>query len=456
MEKAQIAEAIATDAQRDLDEALPALDAALTSLKSLNKNDVTEVRALQRPSPGVKLVIEAVCIMKGIKPKNVPGEKPGTKVNDYWEPEKGLLKDPGKFLEGLFNYDKDNIPDTVIQLIQPYMDNEEFQPAAIAKVSKACKSICQWTRAMYVYHFVAKAVEPKRQALQEVRDDLAVTQQMLDDSKAKLAAVEGGIAALQAKYDACIARKNELEYQYDLCEKRRVRADKLTGGLADEKVHWKETVQNLDYMVNNVTGDVLLSAGYVAYLGPFTGEYRAMMAEEWLHCFKELNVPHTKEPNLINTLGDPVKIRSWQIAGLPNDNLSAENGVIAQYSLRWALFIDPQGKANKWIKNMERGNGLEVLKLSDNDVLRSLEHAIRFGKPVLLENVGEELDPALKPVLLQQTFKQSGSTMLKLDDSVIPYHENFKMYITTKLPNPHYSPEVSTKVTLINFTLSPS
>lgn len=42
-EKARFAGAIATDAQRDLDEALPALDAALTSLKSLNKNDVTEV-----------------------------------------------------------------------------------------------------------------------------------------------------------------------------------------------------------------------------------------------------------------------------------------------------------------------------------------------------------------------------------------------------------------------------
>lgn len=61
---------------------------------------------MQRPPHGVKLVIEAVCIMKGIKPKKVPGEKPGTKVDDYWEPGKGLLQDPGKFLESLFKYDK--------------------------------------------------------------------------------------------------------------------------------------------------------------------------------------------------------------------------------------------------------------------------------------------------------------------------------------------------------------
>jgi len=44
VEKARLAGDIAEDAQKDLDEALPAMDAALTSLKSLNKNDVTEVR----------------------------------------------------------------------------------------------------------------------------------------------------------------------------------------------------------------------------------------------------------------------------------------------------------------------------------------------------------------------------------------------------------------------------
>lgn len=54
-----------------------------------------------------------------------------------------------------------------------------------------------------------------------------------------------------------------------------------------------------------------------------------------------------------------------------------------------------------------------------------------------------------------QTFKQQGSTVIKLGDAVIPYHDDFKFYMTTKLPNPHYTPEVSTKVTLVNFTLSP-
>ncbi|XP_045153350.1 dynein axonemal heavy chain 1 [Echinops telfairi] len=455
-EKARKAQAIADDAQKDLDEALPALDAALASLRNLNKNDVTEVRAMQRPPPGVKLVIEAVCIMKGIKPKKVPGEKPGSKVDDYWEPGKGLLQDPGRFLEGLFKFDKDNIGDAVIRAIQPYIDNEEFQPAAIAKVSKACTSICQWVRAMHKYHFVAKAVEPKRQALREAQDDLEVTQRVLEEAKQRLLEVEDGIATMQAKYRECVAKKEELELKCEQCEQRLGRADKLINGLSDEKVRWQETVERLGYTLDNISGDVLVAAGFVAYLGAFTGQYRSALYDHWIRQLKLHQVPHTTEPTLIGTLGNPVKIRSWQIAGLPNDTLSVENGVIAQFSQRWAHFIDPQGQANKWIRNMEKDNGLDVFKLSDRDFLRSLENAIRFGKPCLLENVGEELDPALEPVLLKQTYKQQGNTVLKLGDTVIPYHEDFKMYITTKLPNPHYTPELATKLTLINFTLSPS
>ena len=68
--------------------------------------------------------------------------------------------------------------------------------------------------------------------------------------------------------------------------------------------------------------------------------------------------------------------------------------------------IDPQGQANRWTKNMERENKLAVIKLSDSDYVRQLENSISFGYPVLLENVGEDLDPSLEPILLKQTFKQ--------------------------------------------------
>lgn len=85
-------------------------------------------------------------------------------------------------------------------------------------------------------------------------------------------------------------------------------------------------------------------------------------------------------------------------------------------------------------------------------------HAItreQFGQPVLLENVGEELDPSLEPLLLKQIFKQGGCDCIRLGDSTVEYSENFRFYITTKLRNPHYLPEISVKVTLLNFMITP-
>ena len=116
--------------------------------------------------------------------------------------------------------------------------------------------------------------------------------------------------------------------------------------------------------------------------------------------------------------------------------------------------IDPQGQANKWIKNMEKTSNLHVIKLTDSDFVRTLENCIQFGTPVLLENVGEELDPILEPLLLKQTFKQGGAICIKLGDSTIEYSKDFRFYMTTKLRNPHYLPETSVKVTLLNFMIT--
>ncbi|CAI9592689.1 unnamed protein product, partial [Staurois parvus] len=124
--------------------------------------------------------------------------------------------------------------------IQPHIDNEEFQPAAIARVSKACTSICQWVRAMHKYHFVARGVEPKRQALREAQEDLEETQKILDEAKARLSEVEEGIATLQAKYRDCVSKKEELEQKCEQCEQKLGRADKLITGLADERQRWQE------------------------------------------------------------------------------------------------------------------------------------------------------------------------------------------------------------------------
>ena len=102
---------------------------------------------------------------------------------------------------------------------------------------------------------------------------------------------------------------------------------------------------------------------------------------------------------MAEVLGDPVKIREWNINGLPADSFSVDNGIVVLNARRWPLCIDPQGQANKWFRNLEIKNRLKVIKLTDSDFVRTLENSIQFGVPVLLENVLEELDPTIEPLL---------------------------------------------------------
>lgn len=95
---------------------------------------------------------------------------------------------------------------------------------------------------------------------------------------------------------------------------------------------------------------------------------------------------------------------------------------------------------------MCKSSGCLIIQLSDPGYMRTLESAVQFGKPVLLENVRDTLDATLEPLLLRQTFKQGGSMCIKLGDSVIEYSEKFRFFITTKLRNPHYAPEICVKV----------
>ncbi len=258
--------------------------------------------------------------------------------------------------------------------------------------------------------------------------------------------------------DALIKQEKELAADIDDCNKKLVRAEKMIGGLEGEKVRWTDTVKTLGEKIQLLIGDCLVAAGMVSYAGPFTSQFRAELEDEWRKAIKKIGLKSTNNITMRQVLGDDVIIRIWSVAGLPNDNLSVENGIILFKSRRWPLMIDPQTQANKFIKNLGKTieTGLDIFKPSEGNLLRNLELAIQFGKWVLLENIGEELDPALEPILLQQKVKQGSSYVIKIGDKTISYNESFKFYLTTTLPNPHYSPETSVKVTILNFAITPA
>ncbi|KAM8863638.1 dynein axonemal heavy chain 12 [Spinachia spinachia] len=454
--KANEAQALKNECESDLAEAIPALEAALSALDTLKPADVTIVKSMKNPPSGVKLVMSAVCVMKDIKPdKIVDPAGTGKKVFDYWGPSKKLVGDMN-FLRDLREYDKDNIPLPVMQKIRSeYMTNPDFNPSIVAKASSAAEGLCKWIKAMEVYDRVAKVVAPKKASLAEAQDSLAATMVLLDQKRSELKEVEDRLAALQKTFEEKTEEKAQLEIQVDLCARKLERAEKLIGGLGGEKTRWSKAADDLQNTYDNLTGDVLISAGVIAYLGAFTAGFRLDCTRSWSKLCQSKNVPSADEFSLSKTLGDPIEIRTWNIAGLPSDSFSIDNGVIVGNSRRWPLMIDPQGQANKWVKNSEKDNNLSVIKLTDGDYMRTLENCIQFGTPLLLENVGEELDPSLEPLLVKQTFKQGGVDCIRLGESVIEYSRDFRFYITTKLRNPHYLPELATKVSLLNFMITP-
>uniref|UniRef100_A0A8C9SX66 Dynein axonemal heavy chain 3 n=1 Tax=Scleropages formosus TaxID=113540 RepID=A0A8C9SX66_SCLFO len=455
-EAAAAAKKIKDECEGDLAEAMPALEAALSALDTLKPADITVVKSMQNPPGPVKLVMESICVMKGIKPERKPDPSgSGKMVEDYWGPSKKLLSDM-KFLENLKTFDRDNIPAANIKKIrEKFIDNPDFQPSIIKSVSSACEGLCKWVRAMEVYERVAKVVAPKKERLKEAEGELELQMQKLSVKRAELKEVEDRLQALNDTFDVMNNKKIDLENNIELCKQKLIRAEKLIGGLGGEKDRWTEAARLLSIRYTNLTGDVLLSSGMVAYLGAFTVDYRVECQKEWHLLCKKKQIPCSEEFTLSNTLGNPVMIRAWQIAGLPVDAFSTDNGIIVSNSRRWPLMIDPQGQANKWVKNMEKANKLAVIKLSDANYVRTLENAIQFGTPILLESVGEELDAVLEPVLLKQTFKQQGVEYMRLGENIVEYSKDFRFYMTTRLRNPHYLPEIAVKVCLLNFMITP-
>ncbi|XP_053403793.1 dynein axonemal heavy chain 2-like isoform X2 [Mercenaria mercenaria] len=426
-------------AQSDLNEALPALEEAIKALESLNKKDMTEIKSYAKPPTLVEKVMESVMILRGQEPT--------------WSEAKRQLGDQN-FLKQLFEFDKDNITDRVLKKIGQYVAQTDFQPEIIGRVSLAAKSLCMWVRAMEVYGRIYRVVEPKKQRLNAAMGQLKEKQDALSEAKAKLAEVEAKMAELQKQYQDKLNQKEELKRKAEHTELMLDRAAKLVSGLAGERIRWEETVKDLEERMGFLIGDCLIAAAFMSYIGPFLSNYREELVQKvWLAEVKKLGVPCDPMFDFSKFMAKPTNVRDWNIQGLPSDSFSTENGVIVTSASRWPLMVDPQGQAIKWIKNMEASKGLKVIDLQQSDYMRTLEGAIQFGLPVLLQNVQERLDPSLDPVLNKSLMKIGGAFMIRIGDKEIEYNPEFRFYITTKLSNPHYTPEISTKTTIVNFAV---
>ena len=115
---------------------MPILESALEALKTLKKEDITELKNFKTPTDTVRLVIEAMCVMLQVKPDRVQDPNdPTKKMSDYWTSAKrNLLADP-KFITNLINFDRDAIPASVISKLKAYITNPNMEPAKVQKAA---------------------------------------------------------------------------------------------------------------------------------------------------------------------------------------------------------------------------------------------------------------------------------------------------------------------------------
>ena len=347
------AKALKESCEADLAEAIPALEAAEKALSQLDKSDITEMKAMKKPSMAIKMTMAGISIMLGVKPDKKCKEG-DPRIDPYWVPAtKELLNDP-RFLTRLQTYERDNMDPAVVANAKKFTDDPDFDPEVVAKKgSAAAAGLARWVHAMVKYDGVARTVAPKRAALKEAESTLKEAQDTLAVKQAALKEVLDKVAALEAALKEAQDKKEALKNQVVDCEAKLKRADALIKGLGGEKTRWTEMSRQLALTYDNVTGDVVLSSGVIAYMGAFIASYRDDAIKQWSALLRQKGITCSEGFSLRETLGSPVEIRSWVINRLPNDSFSIENGIMLFKSNRWPLMIDPQGQANKWVKKME-------------------------------------------------------------------------------------------------------
>ena len=362
------------------------------------------------------------------------------------------------FLKSLQEYDKDAITDKQVKEIKKYTSDKNFNPEFVTGVSKAGGGLLKWVFAMLNYNAAAHG-EPETcggGAGGERRFE-PLRRNSPRQSKAVIALNEQ-LAELKAKFEASTAEQKRLKDEAELMERRLDAAEKLISGLASERTRWTADLEMLAVKRVKLLGDCLLTSSFLSYAGAFTFEYRRELTYSlWVDDIASRELPMTTPFRLEDILTSEVETGQWASDGLPSDELSVQNGILTTRASRFALCIDPQMQAVNWIKRRE-GKDLEgkVKTFNDADFLKQLELAVQYGLPFLFENLDEYIDPVIDPVLEKNIMvnETTGAKTIKLGDKEVDWDDNFQMYLCTKLPNPHYGPDISGKTMIINYSVT--
>jgi dynein heavy chain len=248
-----------------------------------------------------------------------------------------------------------------------------------------------------------------------------------------------------------MATKNSLQMQAKTLFQKLERAEMLVNSLTGENKRWRETEQELMEKYDLLVGDCLLATSFTCYLGPFTAIFRDDLMKFWFKEIEGRSIPISVDFDALLFLADSAIILEWNIQGLPVDKFSSENGVLVENATKWPIFIDPETQAYNWLRNKEKS--LKITEFSSPELSKILEVAIFSGTSVLIQNIGEDFPTILMPILNKLIVRQGGTEMIEFNDKLIDYNQSFRLFFSSRIGNPHFLPEISTKTKIINFSV---
>ena len=454
-------------ANKELEAAMPFVRAAEKAARSVNKKDIGIIQKLGKPPDLIKRIMDCVLILNSRPLDKISMTEIKTGKTDfqmfiadsYDSQAKKMMVENG-FVNTLLDFatdEKDNINEETMEFLDPYLACVDFTAERAKTVSSAAEGLLKWVRAMASYHTASLIVGPKLEQLQIKTNQFNAATAKLRAAQAQSKAAQDEVDKLQEQFETTMKEKAALEQQAKETGDKMIAANNLIKSLAGEKKRWQADALVFAEDKKRLVGNCALACAFVSYLGPFNHEFRKKLLTDYFYrdCISNA-IPVSKDLDLNKFLVDDGTIAEWNSQGLPKDDLSIQNGILVTQASRWPLLIDPQGQALTWLKKREAANfpvwGTTTLQ---NPRLRDqLEFCMENGAPLLVEGVVKELDPMLDPVLEKNVVSRGRSFYIVLGDKQVSMDPAFRVYFITKLSNPLFSPELSAKTTIIDFSVT--
>ena len=423
-------------AQRDLDEAEPALRSAQASVRGIKKRDLDEIRNLKQPPTNVKLTLECVAIMLG------------ERSIDWKEIRKVLAKTD--FIPSILNFDADKLTSKQIKLVSDkyLVGNEDLNAESVMRSSKACGPLYKWAESQIKYSTIFNNIQPLREEVARLEEEAKVVRSEKEAIEEEVASLEASITQYKTDYASLIRDVEALKAEMTAVTTKIERAESLLKSLGQESVRWAKTSETFETIMKSLVGDGLLMSAFLTYAGFFDFTTRKLMMYEWTNALDNLGIEYRDDLGLDENLSTAAQRLTWKSEGLPSDKLSTENAVILDHAIRFPLVIDPSGQAISFLMKRHRNGKIQTTSFLDKAFTKTLAGAVRFGTTLLVENV-ESIDPIMNPILNKELQRTGGRTLVRIGTEEVDYSPKFNIILSTKNPAVHLTPDLCSRVTLV-------